>query len=44
MPPKSWKDYVPRYVSLYYVDYNENLDSREDLTEKPTNMPEMKKA
>lgn len=27
MPPKSWKDYVPRYVSLYYVDYNENLDS-----------------
>ena len=33
MPPKSWKDYVPRYVSLYYVDYNENLDSREDLQE-----------
>ena len=34
MPPKSWKDYVPRYVSLYYVDYNENLDSREDLQER----------
>lgn len=34
MSPKSWKDYVPRYVSLYYVDYNENLDSREDLQER----------
>ena len=34
MPPKSWKDYVPRYVSLYYVDYNENLDNHEDLQER----------
>lgn len=34
MSPKSWKDYVPRYVSLYYVDYNENLDSCEDLQER----------
>ena len=34
MPPKSWKDYVPRYVSLYYVDYNENLDNHEDWQDR----------
>lgn len=32
--PQSWKDYVPRSVSLYYVDYRENLDTHEDLQER----------
>lgn len=31
---QSWEDYVPRFVSLYYVDYNENLDSHEELQER----------
>lgn len=32
--PQSWKDYVPRSVSLFYVDYRENLDGHEDLQER----------
>ena len=28
---KSWKDYVPQSVSLYHVNYRENLDEYEDL-------------
>lgn len=32
--PQSWKDYVPRSVSLFYVDYRENLDDHEDLQER----------
>ena len=28
---QSWTDYVPHSVSLYYVDYRENLDSLDDL-------------
>lgn len=31
---QSWKDYVPASVSLYYVDYSEDLDEHEDLQEK----------
>lgn len=31
---QSWKDYVPASVSLYYVDYCENLNEHEDLQEK----------
>lgn len=31
---QSWKDYVPQSVSLYYVDYRENLDEHEKLQEK----------
>lgn len=31
---QSWKDYVPQSVSLYYVDYRENLDEHEELQEK----------
>lgn len=34
MPPQSWKDYVPRMVSLYHVDYNENLDNHDELQER----------
>lgn len=30
---QSWKDYVPQSVSLYYVDYRENLDEHEELQE-----------
>ena len=29
-----WKKYVPETVSLYHVDYRENLDEREDLQEQ----------
>lgn len=31
---QSWTDYVPHSVSLYYVDYRENLDSHDDLQEQ----------
>lgn len=31
---ESWKKYVPETVSLYHVDYRENLDEREDLQEQ----------
>lgn len=31
---QSWKDYVPQSVSLYNVDYRENLDEHEELQEK----------
>lgn len=31
---KSWKDYVPQSVSLYYMDYRENLDKHEDLQDR----------
>lgn len=31
---QSWKDYVPQSVSLYDVDYRENLDEHEELQEK----------
>lgn len=31
---QSWTDYVPHSVSLYHVDYRENLDSHEDLQEQ----------
>lgn len=31
---QSWKDYVPQSVSLYNVDYRENLDENEELQEK----------
>lgn len=31
---QSWKDYVPQSVSLYNVDYHENLDEHEELQEK----------
>lgn len=27
-------DYIPRYVSLYYVDYRDNLDEHEDIQEE----------
>ena len=29
-----WKKYVPETVSLYHVDYRENLDEHEDLQEQ----------
>ena len=29
-----WEKYVPETVSLYHVDYRENLDEREDLQEQ----------
>lgn len=31
---ESWKTYVPESVSLYYVDYRENLDEHEELQEQ----------
>ena len=31
---QSWTAYVPHSVSLYYVDYRENLDSHDDLQEQ----------
>ena len=31
---ESWKKYVPETVSLYHVDYRENLDEREELQEQ----------
>lgn len=31
---QSWKSYVPKRTTLYYVDYNEDLDGREDLQEQ----------
>lgn len=31
---ESWKSYVPTVVSLYYVDYRENLDDQEELQEE----------
>ncbi|GAE84881.1 hypothetical protein [Bacteroides reticulotermitis] len=33
IPTKSWKSYIPKSVSLYYVDYNENLNGQEALQE-----------
>ena len=31
IPTESWKNYIPKSVSLYYVDYRENLDKHEEL-------------
>lgn len=44
--PHSWKDYVPRFVNLYYVDYDENLDGHEALQEqciRDNNLKELEK-
>lgn len=27
-------DYIPQYVSLYYVDYRDDLDKHEDIQEE----------
>ena len=27
-------DYIPQYVSLYYVDYRDDLDEHEDIQEE----------
>lgn len=32
-PIESWKSYIPKSVSLYYVDYNEDLDEHKELQE-----------
>lgn len=31
IPTESWKNYIPKSVSLFYVDYRENLDKHEEL-------------
>ena len=37
-------DYIPQYVSLYYVDYRDDLDEHEDIREECVRSNNMEKA
>lgn len=36
-------DYIPQYVSLYYVDYRDDLDEHEDIQEECIRSNKMEK-